>query len=108
MGYYYYRFFLASNNDEETQRDQQEVRHVLQAVPDQSEKIAQYFQEKTRKLMVSKSFTVSNKGINMVDIVRDVLRFMPLHWAATEVVCTSDISYSDVAERKMNSDNRPA
>jgi hypothetical protein len=40
------------------------------------------------------SFTVSNKGVNMVDIAPDVLRYMPLHWAATDAVRIPDISYS--------------
>jgi len=70
----------------------------LQTSPDQAEKIAQYFYETTRKLIVSKSFTVSDTGVTVVDIVRDVLRYLPLYWTATELVCDSDIVYSDFAE----------
>ena len=87
---YYDRFFLASNNDVESQRDQREVLRVLQASPDQAEKIAQYFYERTCKLIIPKSFTLTDKGIKYVDIVRDVLRYVPLYWTATELVCNSN------------------
>jgi hypothetical protein len=60
---------------------------VLQASPDRADKIAQYFYERTRKLILSRSFTVSGKGVRIVDLVRDVLRYVPLYWAATELVC---------------------
>jgi linoleate 10R-lipoxygenase len=78
---------------------------VLQGEPGQSEKIAQHFYERIRNLIMSKSFTLCDKGVKMLDIVRDVLRYAPLHWAATEVVWVFNISYSDAAHRKGN---RPA
>jgi hypothetical protein len=61
---------------------------VLQASPDEAEKIAYYFYERTRKLIISKSYTLtSDKEVKYVDIVRDVLRYVPLYWTATELVC---------------------
>ncbi|KAI9509771.1 linoleate diol synthase [Russula earlei] len=78
-------FFLASNNDAESQRDQREVLRVLQSSPDQPEKIARYFYERTRKLIISKSYTLAPKGVKFVDIVYDVLRYVPLYWTATEL-----------------------
>lgn len=89
------RFFLASNNDAESQRDQREVLRVVGA-PDQTEKIAHYFYERTRKLIVSKSYILADKGVRYVDIVQDVLRYVPLYWTATELVCNSAIVYSGV------------
>jgi hypothetical protein len=84
---YYDRFFLASNNATESQHDRREVLRVLQASPDGAEKIAHYFYERTRKLIISKSYTLtSDKGAKYVDIVRDVLRYVPLYWTA-ELVC---------------------
>ncbi|KAH9973470.1 putative linoleate diol synthase [Lactifluus volemus] len=56
-------FFLASNNEANSQRDQRE----------------------TRKLIVAKSFKLSDTNTRYVDIVRDVLRYVPLYWAATEL-----------------------
>ena len=95
---YYGSFFLASNNETESQRDQREVLRVLQASPDQTEKIAHYFYERTRKLIISKSYTLSDSGIKFVDIVRDVLRYVPLYWTATELVCNSKTVQSDIAD----------
>ncbi|KAH8997828.1 linoleate diol synthase [Lactarius hatsudake] len=78
-------FFLASNNDAESQRDQTEVLRVLRASPERAEQIANYFYEKTRELINVKSYSLNDKNIKYVDIVRDVLRYVPLHWAATEL-----------------------
>jgi len=78
-------FFLASNNDSESQRDQREVLRVLQASPDQADKIANYFYERTRRLIVSKSYILADKGVRFVDIISDVLRYVPLYWTATEL-----------------------
>jgi hypothetical protein len=58
----------------------------LWASPDQAEKIAHYFYERTRKLIISKWYTLADKGIKFVDIARDVLRYVPLYWTATDLV----------------------
>ncbi|KAI0260103.1 linoleate diol synthase [Gloeopeniophorella convolvens] len=78
-------FFLASNDDAQSQRDQREVLRLLQATPEGADKIAHYFYEKTRALIKEKSYTLADKNLKMVDIVRDVLRYVPLYWAATEL-----------------------
>jgi linoleate 10R-lipoxygenase len=78
-------FFLATNNDTESQRDQREVLRVLGTSPERADQIANYFYEKTRELIKVKSYTLSDKNVRFVDIVRDVLRYVPLHWAATEL-----------------------
>jgi hypothetical protein len=83
---YYDRFFLASNDESESQRDQREILRVLQASPDQADKIAHYFYERTRKLIVSKSYILADKGVRFVDMISDVLRYVPLYWTATELV----------------------
>ena len=82
----YDRFFLASNDDSESQQNQQEILRVLQASPDQADKIANYFYERTRKLIVSKSYVLADKGVRYVDMISDVLRYVPLYWTATELV----------------------
>jgi hypothetical protein len=105
-----HRFFLASNNVAESQHDQQEVLRVLQASPGQADKIAHYFYEKTRKLIIAKSFTLSDKSVRFVDIVRDVLRYVPLYWTATELVRGSEITHNltSLTGRLLNCINRPA
>jgi linoleate 10R-lipoxygenase len=79
------RFFLASNKEAESQRDQREVLRVL-GQPGETDRIALYFYEKTRELIKVKSYSLTDKNTKYVDIVRDVLRYVPLHWAATELV----------------------
>jgi linoleate 10R-lipoxygenase len=88
LGEYGNRFFLASNNEAEGQRDQREVLRVLWAFPEQADKIAHYFYERTRELIKVKSYSLAEKNTKYVDIVRDVLRYVPLHWAATELART--------------------
>jgi hypothetical protein len=88
------RFFLASTNDADSLRDQQEVLRVLRASPEQADKIAHYFYERTRKLIISKSYILSDKSIRFVDIVRDVLRYVPLYWTATELVCDFEMTHN--------------
>ncbi|KAH9056259.1 linoleate diol synthase [Lactarius vividus] len=78
-------FFLASHDDAGSQRDQTEVLRVLRASPEQADQIANYFYEKTRELINIKSYSLTDKNVKYVDIVRDVLRYVPLHWAATEL-----------------------
>ena len=80
------RFFLASNDDSESQRDQREILRILQTSPDQADKVAHHFYERTRKLVVSKSYILSDKRVRFVDIISDVLRYVPLYWTATELV----------------------
>ena len=74
------------NKEVESQHDQREVLRFLRASPEQADQIAQYFYEKTRELIKVKSYSLTDKNVKFVDIVRDVLRYVPLHWAATEVV----------------------
>ena len=79
------RFFLASNKEAECQRDQREVLRVMGA-PGETDQIAHYFYEKTRELIKLKSYSLTDKNTKYVDIVRDVLCYVPLHWAASELV----------------------
>ncbi|KAH9973453.1 linoleate diol synthase [Lactifluus volemus] len=78
-------FFLATRNAADSQRDQRELLRLLLSSPEQADNIAHYFYEKTRKLIVKKSFKLFDNSVRFVDIVRDVLRYVPLHWAATEL-----------------------
>ena len=80
------RFFLASNKEAECQRDQREVLRVM-GEPGETDHIAHYFYEKTRELIKLKSYSLTDKNTKYVDIVRDVLCYVPLHWAASELVC---------------------
>ncbi|KAI0322769.1 linoleate diol synthase, partial [Amylostereum chailletii] len=79
------RFFIATEDTFRGTRQQEEVLRALAPSDKASDSIAQFFYQKTRSLLQSKSFTLSDKSVKNVDIVRDVLRYAPLHWAATEI-----------------------
>ena len=80
------RFFLTSEDAAQGRRDQREVLRALTSSPNALDKIAQSFYDNTRTLMSSKSYTLTDKNTRNVDIVRDVLKYIPLRWAATEIV----------------------
>jgi linoleate 10R-lipoxygenase len=87
-------FFLASNNDAESLRDQREVLRVM-GEPGETDHIAHYFYEKTRELIKVKSYSLTDKNTKYVDIVRDVLCYVPLHWAASELAGLTLKSHKD-------------
>ncbi|KAF8074859.1 linoleate diol synthase [Lyophyllum atratum] len=61
---------------------------VYKALADSPESIAQigsFFYETTRDLIDSRSFALVGKKTRSVDIVRDVLRLVSVHWAASEI-----------------------
>ncbi|KAH9972100.1 hypothetical protein BGW80DRAFT_1460029 [Lactifluus volemus] len=76
------RVVSGEGNAADSQRDQRELLRLLLSSPEQADNIAHYFYEKTRKLIVKESFKLFD---NSVDIVRDVLRYVPLYWATTEL-----------------------
>lgn len=51
-----------------------------------AEKIANFFFQKTREMMVSEAWTGVGNTTKSVDVVRDVLKYVPIYWAS-EVVC---------------------
>lgn len=59
---------------------------ALVGAPGSTAKLLSYFHDKTRELMLSQSWTTVGGTSKNVDIVRDVLRYVPIHWAS-EVVC---------------------
>jgi hypothetical protein len=59
--------------------------------PGETDHIAHYFYEKTRELIKVKSYSLTDKNTKYVDIVRDVLCYVPLHWAASELVSNFEI-----------------
>ena len=61
-----------------------------------------------RANLLSQSHILSDNGIKYVDIVRDVLRYVPLYWTATELVCDLKAVLSDIADEYPNWMNRLA
>jgi hypothetical protein len=79
----YNSFFAASENCAE---EQKQFIGALAPSPEDVSKIGAYFYDKTTELIRQHSFSLIAEKTRAVNIVRDVLKFVPLHWAATEVV----------------------
>ena len=65
---------------------------VLTGAPGELDTIAEAFYNKTRELMVAESWTSTTyeKKFKNVDVVRDVLKYVPLYWACDVVSCNFD------------------
>ncbi|KAG1827565.1 heme peroxidase [Suillus subaureus] len=75
-------FFAASENGIEEQKQ------CISALAPSSEaisKIGTYFYNKTKELIEQHSFSLVGEKTCAINIVRDVLKVVPLSWAATEV-----------------------
>jgi len=79
----YDRFFVASENGA---GEQKQFISALAPSPEAVSNIGTYFYNKTTELIRQHSFSLIAEKTRAVNIVRDVLKFVPLHWAATEVV----------------------
>ncbi|KAF8966303.1 linoleate diol synthase [Flammula alnicola] len=68
----------------EDEKDRLAVVSIL-ASPDLLEGIGNYFYESTKKLIVANSFTLVGSKVAGVDIVRQVLKILPVYWVATDL-----------------------
>jgi linoleate 10R-lipoxygenase len=48
--------------------------------------IASFFNKQTKKMIEARSFSLVGDKTKVVDVVRDVFRYVPVQWIATEVV----------------------
>jgi linoleate 10R-lipoxygenase len=79
-------FFVATNDAERAERDQRELLRSLIPTPAAAEELIQYFYQQTRDLIQTKSFSMTGAGKLNVDVVQDVLKYVPVHWVMTEIV----------------------
>jgi len=75
-------FFSASADAAQVQK---EFVGSLAPSPDAIEKIGQYFHKKTAELITASSCPLINTNTRSVNIVRDVLKLVPVYWAASEI-----------------------
>ena len=80
------RFFIAADDAASGERQQREISAALLNSPESADKIGHFFGETTRNLIASSSFTLVGGKTRGVDLVRDVLKHVPVHWVATEIV----------------------
>ena len=69
----------------EGEKEQQAVSAVFSS-PELVEQIGQHFYESTRKIIVEDCYTLVGGKVSGVDLVRQVLRVVPIHWVATDIV----------------------
>ena len=81
-------FFIASTDAARAQREQRAMLQTLTSAPGSADQITQFFYQKTRELMVSEAWTGVGISTKSVDVVRDVLKYVPIVWAS-EVVSLS-------------------
>ena len=65
---------------------QKEFISALAPSPEAIEKAGQYFYKKTAELISVASCSLGGANTKSVDIVRDVLKLVPIYWAASEIV----------------------
>ncbi|KAH9932667.1 linoleate diol synthase [Amylocystis lapponica] len=75
-------FFIASPSSAQATREQRAFFGALTSAPGSADEIAGYFYQKTRELMLREAYTMVGSQTQNVDIVRDVLRHVPIHWAS--------------------------
>ena len=74
---------MASENGAE---EQEQFATALAPSPEAVSAIGTFFYNKTKELIEEHTFSLIGKKTRAVNIVRDVLKFVPLHWAAVEIV----------------------
>jgi linoleate 10R-lipoxygenase len=75
-------FFSASADVVQVQK---EFISALAPSPEAAEKIGQYFYKKTAELVSAASYSLINTNTKSVNIVGDVVKLVPVYWAATEI-----------------------
>ncbi|KAF9482553.1 linoleate diol synthase [Pholiota conissans] len=68
----------------EDDKERLAVTSVL-ASPELMDGISNYFYESTKKLIAANSFTLVGGKVGGIDIIRQVLKILPVYWAATEL-----------------------
>ena len=77
----------------EGDKERQAVVSILSS-PDLLEDIGEYFYETTKKLMSESAYKLVGGKVAGVDVVRQVLRFLPVHWVATDLVSVASRTWS--------------
>ncbi|KAI0923759.1 hypothetical protein AcV5_009223 [Taiwanofungus camphoratus] len=75
-------FFMSSDNPARAAREQRAFLSALVGAPSSPDNITSFFYRKTRELMLQESYSLVGSPTKNVDIVRDVLKFVPIHWAS--------------------------
>ena len=85
---------------------QEEFISALAPTPEAIEKIGQYFYKKTAELVSGASCSLINSNTKSVNIVADVLKLVPVYWAASEIVRVPRLNneyHQDLSSRLISS-----
>lgn len=81
MSQFFFRFFTA-----EAESERIAVINALNASPESLEKFGQWFYDNTHRLITEHSYTLVGGKTHGIDLVREVLKPLPVYWVATEIV----------------------
>ena len=84
--YQTFSFFLAAEDPVQGAKDHKQVIDALANSAESVDKIEKFFFDNTRELIQMSSYSPVVGKVHIVDIVRDVLKYVPVRWAATEIV----------------------
>jgi linoleate 10R-lipoxygenase len=84
-------FFISEPGVPSAQQEQKDVVSAIAPSHTVADKIGTFFHDTVVKLVKEHSYALVDSSTMNVDIVRDVLKYAPLHWAATEIVSGLDI-----------------
>ena len=79
------RFFIASNEPSKAAREQRELVEALVGKGGGEDNVKRFFFEKTRELVERESCRAVGSSTRTVDVVRDVLKVVPIYWACDMV-----------------------
>ena len=79
-------FFLAAEDPVQGAKDHEQIVKALANSAESVGKIEKFFFDTSRELIENASYSPVVGKVHIVDIVRDVLKYVPLRWAATEIV----------------------
>ena len=79
------RFFIASNEPSKAAREQRELVEALVGKGGGEDNVKRFFFDKTRELMERESCRAVGSSTRTVDVVRDVLKVVPIYWACDMV-----------------------
>lgn len=65
--------------------------------PGRLDTYAKFYFDTTRKLIRQKNFSLVGSDVRSIDIVRDVVNLVPVHWASTHVVRSSTCTFATLS-----------
>jgi linoleate 10R-lipoxygenase len=73
----------------EDEKMKNDIINAISGSPQLVDNIGRYFYETTQKLILEHSFTLVGSKTFGIDLISCVVRELPIHWAATDLVCKS-------------------